>query len=184
MEDKFIAIYAGLHGLAYDLEMVLSAAHLLRDVEDIHFLFVGDGPTKAAIQRRAGELDLDNATFLPAQPYQQVAAFFNAADVSLVPMKEPHIVGTLPIKIYDSMACELPVVACGTGEIETVICESDAGLVLPPGDAPRLRDALLQLYSNPEQRARYGQHGRRAVETSYTRQSQARQLEMILTTLL
>jgi glycosyltransferase involved in cell wall biosynthesis len=98
-------------------------------------------------------------------------------------VKEPHIVGTLPIKIYDSMACELPVIACGTGEIQTVIYESDAGVTLTPEDANQLRDAILELYSNPEKRAHYGRNGRRAVETRYTRQAQARQLESILSSL-
>jgi glycosyltransferase involved in cell wall biosynthesis len=180
MQDKFIALYAGLHGLAYDLDIIIEAAYLLREITDIHFLFIGDGPTKPGLQERIGKLGLGNVTFMSAQSYQEISAYFNAADVSLIPMKEPHIVGTLPIKIYDSMACQLPVIACGTGEIRTIICESKAGIALTPEDPQQLKDAILQLHSNPEQRAVYGSNGRQAVETQYTRQAQAQQLERIL----
>ena len=183
LEGKFIALYAGLHGLAYDLDTVLETVHLLRETLDIYFIFIGDGPTKAAAQQRARELDLQNISFLPAQPYREIPDFFNAADVSLIPMKEPHIVGTLPIKIYDSMACQLPVIACGTGEIQTVIQESGAGLALEPEDPQQLRGAILKLYSNPEQRARYGRNGRQVVEIQFNRLAQAQQLERILTTI-
>jgi hypothetical protein len=109
-EGQFVVLYAGLHGLAYDLEGAIDAAYSLRDETDIHFLLVGKGPTKEKVRKGAQELALRNVTFLPAQPREHIPDFINAVNVSIVPMKKSHTVGTLLIKIYDAMDCEDPVI--------------------------------------------------------------------------
>ncbi len=180
LEGRFLILYAGLHGLAYDLEGLLRVAHDLQGEPDIHFLLIGDGPTKRHVETYADELQLTNATFLPAQPSEQIPAFFNAADVTVVPMKEPHIVGTLPIKIYDSMACQVPIILAATGEAQLIVEESKAGIATAPGDARQLREAILYLRANPELRAELGRNGRQAVESQYSRRAQAQRLEQLL----
>jgi colanic acid biosynthesis glycosyl transferase WcaI len=180
VEGKFLVLYAGLHGLAYDLEGVLDVARELQAETDVHFLLIGDGPTKERVQQYAKEIAVQNVTFLPMQPRERIPRFFNAADVSIVPMKEPHIVGTLPIKIYDSMACEIPVLVWATGEVQFIVEESHAGIAAEPGDRDQFRDAIQYLRSNPDLRAELGRNGRHAVERHYSRRAQAQQLEDLL----
>jgi colanic acid biosynthesis glycosyl transferase WcaI len=180
LEDKFLVLYAGLHGLAYDLEGILDVASDLQFEPDIRFLLIGDGPTKERVQQCAYELDLQNVIFLPPQSREQIADFFNAADVSIVPMKEPHIVGTLPIKIYDSMACEVPVIVSAIGEIQLIVENSGAGIATQPRNREQLREAILRLRADPALRAQLGHNGRRAVESCYSRQAQAQQLVQLL----
>jgi glycosyltransferase involved in cell wall biosynthesis len=47
LEDKFIVMYAGAHGLSNDLGVVLEAATNLRNRLDIQIVLVGDGNEKA-----------------------------------------------------------------------------------------------------------------------------------------
>lgn len=182
--DKFVLIYAGLHGLAYDLLGLIDVAVELQKTPDIHFLLVGDGPTKAQIEQKVHKLKLTNVTCLPAQPRDRIPQFFNAADVSVVPMREPHIVGTLPIKIYDSMACGVPVIACATGEAGYIIEEVEAGLVIPLEAPTALTNAIRCLKAKPALCQRFGENGKRAVQSNYSRQKQAAQLEALLRTTL
>ncbi len=62
MEDKFIAIYAGIHGLAQGLETILETARLLQNRTDIHILLIGDGPKKAELLSLANDIQ-------PIQPH-------------------------------------------------------------------------------------------------------------------
>ncbi|MFQ5578769.1 MAG: glycosyltransferase, partial [Anaerolineae bacterium] len=139
-----------------------------------------DGPTKAQLARRARDMNLPNVTLLPAQPPQAIPDYFNAADVSVAPMKTPHIVGTLPVKIYDSMACGVPVIVAATGEASAVVRDSGSGLVVPPANGPALRAAILRLRDDPHLRAQLGRSGQQVVAAHYSRQAQARQLVALL----
>ncbi|MDX1523432.1 MAG: glycosyltransferase, partial [Anaerolineae bacterium] len=108
-----------------------------------------------------------NVTFLPVQPFERVGDFFNAADMLIVPMNEPHLVGTLPVKIYDAMACELPVLVAATGEPRWLVEDSRAGIAVDPADYESMRQAILTLRSDPDLRQRYGNNGRRAAVERY-----------------
>ena len=165
--DAFVVLFAGLHGLAYDLLGLMNVAHLLRDEKDIHFLLVGDGILKEQMQKRAIELNLSNVMFLPTQSRERIPAYFNASDALVVPMREPHIVGTLPVKIYDAMASELPLIVAAEGEPVTVVLESDAGVVVSPENAEKLAEMILSVRKDKDARVRWGRNGRRAVEKQY-----------------
>lgn len=54
------------------------------------------------------------------------------------------------------------------------------GLVVPPGDARQMADAILELYHNSERRLRMGQLGRLYVEQNYSRSEWASRLEALL----
>src|SRR5207248_2204446 len=47
--DKFVALYAGIHGIAQGLENLVEAARLLQGRQDIAFVFVGEGPRKVQL---------------------------------------------------------------------------------------------------------------------------------------
>ena len=68
LRDKFIVLYAGAHGMSHDLGVVLDCANLLVQEKNIHFVFLGDGKEKPALQLRTIELDLPNVSFLPPVP--------------------------------------------------------------------------------------------------------------------
>lgn len=61
---KYIVGYFGGHALSNALDSLLDAAAVMDD-KDIQFVLVGDGVEKQNLIRRAGELGLDNVTFLP-----------------------------------------------------------------------------------------------------------------------
>ena len=65
--DKFIVGYIGTHGLAHSLETIIDAAEYLqfvKNIQDIHFVFVGDGAAKIELINRATVLKLHNVSFV------------------------------------------------------------------------------------------------------------------------
>jgi glycosyltransferase involved in cell wall biosynthesis len=181
---SFVALYAGLFGLAYELDLIVEVARILQASHpDIHFLLLGEGPTRSTIEDQVKQLSLPNITILSSKPRTAVPDYFSAADVSLVPLKAPNIPGMLPVKIYDSMACEVPLVVAATGEPRWLVEKHECGIVIDPGSAQQLHEAILHLKDHPELCRRYGNNGRQSVVKHYSRQAQADRLANLLVSL-
>lgn len=181
LEGRFIAIYAGIHGLAQGLETLVEAARQLQDRPEIHFLLVGDGPRKADIATLAQSYDLDNLTLLPEQPRERMPDLLSAADVSLIPLRNLDLFkGALPSKIFDAWACERPVLLSVDGEARSVLETAGGGLFVPPEDSAALAQALTALQQDPEGRAEMGRRGQDYTQKHYSRRALAERLAQTL----
>jgi glycosyltransferase involved in cell wall biosynthesis len=186
--DRFLVVYAGIHGIAQGLETVLQAAQRLEEdmrASDIHFLMIGDGPCKADLLRLRAEMKLSNVTMLDAQPRETIPAYLSTADVALVPLRRLEIFkGALPSKIFDAWACECPIVLSMEGEARRVLERAQAGVYVEPESPEILAEAILALSKDPDRCRSYGESGRRFVEAYYSRQAQARRLADLLASLI
>jgi len=179
--DKFLVIYAGIHGVAQGLETVFDTAQQLRAVPDVHFLLVGEGPRKPELLELRNRLDLDNVTMIAERARPEMPAFLSAADVALVPLRKLQLFeGALPSKMFDAWACACPVLLSIDGEARKVLETAEAGVFIEPENAAQMAQAILQLKSEPDRLRRYGENGRRFVEANYSRQRLALELEELL----
>jgi glycosyltransferase involved in cell wall biosynthesis len=167
---KFVVSYVGTHGMAHGLETVLECADQLRDEPEIAFLFVGDGARKPQLMGLARERQLDNVHFVGVQPRERIPSFIATSDVSLVPLRrKPLFEKVLPSKIFEIMGCARPLILGVEGEARTAVQDADAGLCVRPEDPGALRDAILELYRDPERGEALGRNGRRYVQHNYCR---------------
>lgn len=181
LEGKFIALYAGAHGLANDLGTVLLAAKHLETYPNIVFALVGDGKERPNLIRQAEELGLSNVRFIPAQPKQRMPAFLAAADVCVAILKAiPMFTTTYPNKVFDYMAAGRPTVLAIDGSIRKVIEAADGGTFVQPGDPEALAEAVLTYYQDPHLCHHHGQNARSYVATHFDRRDQALKLETVL----
>ena len=182
LEDKFVVLYAGIHGVAQGLETALESAQQLRDHADVHFLFVGEGPRKAELLDLRSQMGLTNTTMLSERPRSDMPAFLSAADVAWVPLRNLHLFqGALPSKMFDAWACACPIILSLSGEARAVLHTAGAGIFVEPENATALSQAILQLKGEPDQLAQFGKNGRRFVKEHYSRQVSAERLEALLT---
>ena len=182
LDGKFVVGYIGNHGLGQRLEAVIDAARLLRPDSGAHFLFVGDGADKARVAARAAEARLDNVTFVPPCSRDEVPAFYQAADVCLVPLADiPSFRNTIPSKVFEMLGSGRPVIGALRGEGAEVITRSGGGMVVAPADSAALAGAVRQLQAlTAEQRGALGSQGRRFVAENYNRRRLAeRYLEIL-----
>ncbi len=182
-EDCFIAVYAGIFGLAQDLETIIQAAENLHDHPSIRFLLIGEGPRKEDIVSMVAGKSLSNVIILPEQPREAIPGYLSAADISLVPLRGLDLFkGALPTKIFDAWACERPVIISIDGEARQMIEVSQAGHYVPPEDPRALAQALIDLQSNPGLCAEMGENGRKFTAENYSRPALAEKLIKILET--
>ncbi len=181
LKNDFVVVYAGLLGVAQGLDAILGAAARLRTRDaGIRFLLIGDGPLKGELEQQARALGLDNVDFIPAQPRHTIPDYLSAGDLALVPLTRKRLIGSLPSKMFDAMACCKPVLLCAEGEAVDVLRQADAGIVVPPQDAAAAAEAILKLRADPRLAERLGQNGREAVCRSYSRQALAARLTDVL----
>ncbi len=113
LEDKFVALYAGAHGMSNDLNVVLDAAKLLMDEKKIQIVLLGDGKEKPALQARAAQMGLSNVSFVSSVPKSEMPNALAAADACIAILKPlEEYKTTYPNKVFDYMAAGRRRCAC------------------------------------------------------------------------
>ena len=81
--------------------------------------------------------------------------------------------------LIEAMAAGLPVIASRVGGIPSVIDHERTGLLVPPGDAGALADALRRLLDRPEWATQLGMAASRSVDSRYGSVSMVQAIESI-----
>jgi len=170
-DERFTVLYAGTHGLAHGLTTVLDAAEQIQQHNDIHFIFAGDGSAKADLVTRAQRCNLKNVTFLDAQPHDRLPLLLAASDVCLVPLRNvPLFETTLPVKMFEVMACARPMLLGANGKARQVAeQEAGAAIYVEPENAPALASTILHLREHYDLAELLGRRGRAFVEAHFDR---------------
>jgi glycosyltransferase involved in cell wall biosynthesis len=176
--NKFVVIYAGNHGIAQNLRCVLEAAALLAQDPNIVFRFVGDGPVKNDLVQLQRSLGLRNVIFRPQVPVARFAALLQESDVSLVSLDPHPIFGVhVPSKLFDSMACGVPVILSANGEAKSILEDANGGICVEPGNSAALAETIRQLRDMPAaKRLELGRNGRAYIVRHYTSRLQCLRL--------
>ncbi|MCZ8142774.1 MAG: glycosyltransferase family 4 protein [Acetobacteraceae bacterium] len=159
---EVLALYAGAHGRANGLGVVVEAARLLAAQGEtrLRILLVGEGAEKTALMRAAAELR--NITFLAPMPKREIAGLFAGSQIALHILADcPAFAGwTAPNKLMDGLAAGRPVISTAPGDAARLLTEGGAGMAVAPGDAVGLAAALLGLVEDPARRAAMGEAAR------------------------
>ena len=126
------------------------ALRALREIPQAYLMIVGDGETRADLERLAQELGLaERVRFLGALPRERLPSIYAAADLLLATSFASETFG---IGLVEAQACGLPVVASRFGGFPEVIDEGRTGLLVPPRDPAALAAAVRSLIDDPERR--------------------------------
>lgn len=145
--NDFLVGYCGLHGLAQGLDVIAGAAAKLKDQPDIKFIMIGDGPLKEELVRKVKQMNLPNLTFYDRRPKSEMPAILASLDVSLIPLAG-RFPGTMPSKIYETLASGTPPIVAKGCEGEALVTQFEAGKCYEPGNADEMAAAILQLARN------------------------------------
>ena len=160
---RFVVGYAGLHGTSQELDVVVAAARRLGEGSGTTFALFGDGPEKSRLMADAREVSA--VRFLAPQPAQAMPALVAAWDAGVVTLRDlPMFEAARPSKMFEIMGAGVPLLLAARGEAARIVRDADCGIVVDPGDAQALADAVLRLRDEPALRARLGSNGRRYAE--------------------
>ena len=162
--SAFVLMYAGNHGEAQDLgTLVTSMAELrhLSTLRHVHLVMVGDGISKPALIELAHHLALDTIHFVDPVPVEALRRMVPTIDAQVVALADdPLFRVTMPSKVQSILASGVPLVACGRGDVATVVEEADAGIVVDPGDPVALAKGIATLVAKtPGELRTMGENG-------------------------
>jgi len=173
LAGQFVLGYSGNLGRAHEFQTVLAAAERLRDKPHFIFLMIGGGKRFEELAQAVKRDDLASSfRFIPYQEQKMLSYSLAAADahwLSLNPKLEGLIV---PSKFYGIAAVGKPIIVIGDkdGEIARLVRQHDCGIVVAPGDAGALVDALRLLSNAPETISEMGRRARGMLNGHFTRQ--------------
>ncbi len=167
-DDKFVLLYAGLHGLAQGLDQILEAAKELQACENYRFVFIGDGPEKQKLIAKGKQQTSTDIVFMDPLLNHEVPELLAAADVLLIPLA-CEIPGAVPSKLYEAMASGRPLILVADGEPAEIVRQYQAGLVVLPGDVSSLAAAIRALRNDRDKAAQCAANARRAAVEHYDR---------------
>lgn len=181
LEDKYILLYAGAHGMSNNLQVVLKAAQLLESRTEIAVVLLGAGKEKPALMELAAQMGLKNVLFLPPIPKAEMAEALAAAGACIAILKPIPLYATVyPNKVFDYMAAGRPVLLAIDGVIRKVVEDAGAGIYVQPGDATALAKAAKQLADNRQEGITMGMRGREYVQAHFDRETLARNLAQLM----
>jgi glycosyltransferase involved in cell wall biosynthesis len=137
------------------------ALDALAAVEDVSLLIAGDGPDLPYVRRRVAELGLDGRVrFLGPLVRDEVLTLFRAADASLLTSSWENF----PHTVVESLAVGTPVIATRVGGVPELVRHGENGLLVAPGDAGELVDAIRRMIGEPALRERLAAAAAASVE--------------------
>ena len=133
-----VAVYVGAIAPWFDVRLLAEVARRCA-----HVTFVIIGPVDTNVSAIEG---LANVRLLGRRPYEQIAGYLKHAQVGIIPFERSDLVDRVsPIKLFDYLACGLPVVSTRWAELEAM--KPPAALCDGPD---QFTQAVLQAIDQPE----------------------------------
>jgi glycosyltransferase involved in cell wall biosynthesis len=166
--DHSVITYQGTMGADRGLfHMIGAMPCILARRPDCRLLLVGlkdDGLRRRALAL-ADRLGVREAVVvIPWLPHVEIHRYLRRSKIGLVPLQpEEKYKRNIPIKLFEYMACGLPVLAADLPPIRPYIEESGAGLLYDSTSPEALAEGVIGMLSDEETLRQMGENGRRAV---------------------
>lgn len=139
------------------------AARIRQHRPDAHFLVIGDGPERAAIERQRDELGLRPWVHLLGSR-DDTPRWLAALDLFLLCSHNE----ASPVSILEALACQVPVIATRVGSVHETVREGQTGFLVAVDDDRAMTDHALDLLEHHEARRVMGEKGRGLIQESYS----------------
>jgi glycosyltransferase involved in cell wall biosynthesis len=170
------------------LEFLIEACHALVD-RGVNFQcqIVGYGPLDDKLRKMIASLALQDRVFLLGKMTQdQLATLYPQADLFVLPclVLENGDRDGIPNVLFEAMVCGVPIISTEIAGIRELIEHQKNGVLVEQRNSPALADAMELLIGSPELRNDLARKGRQTVLEGFTRESSARNVYNILSSVL
>ncbi len=170
-DQVFNVVYLGAIGTANALDTLIDAAKILMDrqIADVKFTLVGDGPLSETLKKKAEAYQLENIVFYNSVGKQYVPSVLSHADCLVFSANDSPLYrfGVSANKLFDYMCSSKPVIFAMT-TINDFVKESGGGISIKPENSPQMADSILEIYEMSEdERNQMGLKGRLFAEKNF-----------------
>jgi len=183
LNNKFVVGYCGNLGRAHEFETILAAARILKNTQNLVFLFVGGGALIESMRDAIKREGLDSLfRFFPYQEQKDLSNVLTCPDVHLISLKTSMEGLIFPSKFYGISAAGRPMILVGNGmgELAEIIRNNDCGSVVQEGDGQKLAQVILELMKDPMKVEIMGRNARTVLGQGYLRNQALTKWEQVV----
>jgi glycosyltransferase involved in cell wall biosynthesis len=177
-KNKFIIGYAGGMGIAKSLDTLLKAAVYLKKYDDIAIVLVGGGRYEVELKKMKQDINLDNVTFIPSIPKDEVPSVLALFDVCFIATKRKKLYqyGVSQNKLFDYLYAAKPILYA-INDKNSVIDQSGCGITVDSSNPENIANGAIELYNlSNEQRQNMGKKGKKLILQQHNFQNSAERL--------
>lgn len=144
------------------VDVFIELANELKEISNLKFLIVGEGPLENELKQKVADLKLTNQVKFLGYT-EDVLSLMHGMDIfCLFSNKEPF-----GLVVIEALSQGVPVIASNIDGIREIFQEDQEGFLVDPKDLKTLKSKTLQLIENKELRELMGQQGKALVEDKF-----------------
>ncbi|MDZ7741175.1 MAG: glycosyltransferase [Bacteroidota bacterium] len=178
--DKIKVGFYGSFAPLQGIEKIIDTAFLMKDRENVRFHIIGSGYDFKKVEAQLNEYQLSNVEFEGWLDYSELNERINDYDICLGIFGETPKTGmVVPNKIFHYMACRKAVVTKDTPAMRELFRDGE-NIQLSSTDARDIKDKILFLINQKEQRDFIARNAHELIRTHYTQKHIAKKLLQIM----
>jgi phosphatidylinositol alpha-1,6-mannosyltransferase len=186
LSEKKVIVSVGrlVHRKGQDT-LIESMPKILLQIPDAHLLFIGEGPYREYLVKRAAELKVSHSiTFIGRIQYADLPRYICVGDIFAMPSRS-RLAGLevegLGIVYLEASACGLAVIGGKSGGAPDAVLEGETGFAVDGTSADSVAQAAITLLDNPELARQMGVRGRQWIIDEWRWEIWAQKFAQLLT---
>jgi glycosyltransferase involved in cell wall biosynthesis len=137
--------------------------------KEVALVILGDGVERTVVERAS--IGNRRLVYMGTRPYSDVAGVVCGSIAGLSPQNNVggrSRTGLSPLKVFETMACGVPIIVTDFPGMADMVREHECGLVIPPENPKALAQAVDYIYSHQEIAKEMGEKGHKAVDRGHS----------------
>jgi len=135
------------------------------NLNNVELLIVGTGNFENDLKGLSAKFNLDETiSFYGYCDNNKLPELYSDADIFVL----PSLTESFGIVFAEAMACGLPIIGTTAGGIPEVVRNGENGILVPPGNVNKLKNALVMLINDKELRKKSGEKSIEIVQENFT----------------
>ncbi|TKJ19665.1 MAG: hypothetical protein CEE42_15460 [Promethearchaeota archaeon Loki_b31] len=162
IERKYITLMATRLSYVKGVDIFIKIIKdLYKNNKNLKFLIIGSGSLRNLVLEAQKKLPI---TYYPSYPYEKIQEVYNMSKLILITSRTEGV----PNIIYESFACETPVISSNVGGISNVISPNINGILFDINNYKTIVRSILNLISDENKLKEYGRNGQKLIEEEYS----------------
>jgi glycosyltransferase involved in cell wall biosynthesis len=178
-DELLVGVVARLNEQKGHKYLVAAAPEIVKQFPHVRFVFVGDGPLRADIEKQIDDLGISrHFTFLGFR--DDVHEILKVFDIFVL----PSLYEGLPNVVLEAMAAGKPIIATAVDGTPEAVADGETGLLVPSREPEPLKSAIIKLVSDEKTRLVMARNARKRAESHFSLEKQVRAFENLYDTCL
>ncbi len=153
--DELVFLYAGNMGTLHNLDFILDAAKLLKDLS-VRFFFLGDGVKKQSLVSRIRDEKIQQVKVFPYQPWDKFIQILAGSSACFVPLGFGLEKLAVPSRAYTFLSAGKPLITMMAPEADIAQLVTETGCGWNVSNGEELGELIRRLVYNPKELLKRG----------------------------